>query len=178
MKITRLVLISLLLFPGLCLAHGPSRQKVVKTVDIDAPPDKVWSIISGYCSIKDWNPLVTDCESDKGSDPDSIRVITLENGEKLKEKLIKYLPDQMKYQYMMVEPNIKALPINTHGSSITVTANDKGGTTVEWKGAFYRSFPGPNPPPELSDEAGHEKVGNLYDSGLMNLKKLAEAKRD
>lgn len=174
MKINRFILTSLFLFPALCFAHGPSRQKVVKEIEIDAPPEKVWALISDYCSIKDWDPMVTGCESDNGTEKDSIRIITLENGEKIKEKLIKHLPDQMKYQYMMVEPNIKALPINTHGSSITVMANDKGGTTVEWKGAFYRSFPGPNPPPELSDEAGHEKVGELYESGLMHLKELAE----
>lgn len=174
MKISRLILPVLFLFPLLCFAHGPSRQKVVKEVEINAPPEKVWSLIADYCSIKDWDPQVTACESDHGTQPDSVRVITLENGEKLKEKLVKYLPDQMKYQYMMIEPNVKALPINTHGSTIAVMANDKGGTTVEWKGAFYRAFPGPTPPPELSDEAGREKVGKLYESGLMKLKKLAE----
>lgn len=174
MNIIRLIVISLFLFPALCFAHGPSRQKVVKEVEINAPPEKVWSLISEYCSIKAWNPLITECESDQGSQPDSVRVITLENGEQLKEKLIKYSPDQMTYQYMMVEPNTDALPINTHGASISVTANGKGGSTVAWKGAFYRSFPGPNPPPELSDEAGHEKVGSFYETGLNHLKKLAE----
>jgi hypothetical protein len=176
MKLRSFLFTGLVLIPALCFAHGPSRQKVIKEIEIDASPEKVWSLIADYCAIKEWDPAITDCESDNGTQPDSIRTITLENGEKVKEKLIKHLPDQMKYQYMMIEPNTRALPINTHGSSITVRANDKGGTTVEWKGAFYRAFPGPNPPPELSDEAGHEKVGALYERGLKRLKELAESK--
>ena len=160
--------------PALVFSHGPSRQKVVETIDVNASPDKVWSVISGFCSIKDWHPGVTDCESDKGSEPDSIRVITLESGEQVKEKLIKIMPDKFRMQYMMVEPNPNAFPINTHGSSITVTENSSGGSTIEWKGAFYRSFPGPNPPEDQSDAAGQAKLSALYKTGLEGIKQIVE----
>ena len=128
MKLIKYIYISLILVPVLCFAHGPSRQKVVKEIEIDASPEKVWSLIADFCAIREWNPVITDCASDNGNQPDSIRTITLENGEQLKEKLIKHLPEQMKYQYMMVEPNTDALPINTHGSSISVSGNDNGGS--------------------------------------------------
>lgn len=167
-------LITLLLLPSLALAHGPSRQKVVKEIEINAPVDKVWAIIKDYCSIKDWNPDVTACESDKGNEADSIRTITLENGQQMKEKLIKYKPDSTSYQYMLMAPNVDAMPINTHGASLSVRAGNGGKTIVEWKGAFYRSFPGPNPPPELSDEAATKVLTDFYTAGLEKIKAMAE----
>jgi hypothetical protein len=167
-------LLALLFIPLLAFAHGPSRQKVDQQIEINAPVAKVWGIISDFCSIKNWDPAVTACESDKGNEPDSTRTITLENGQKLKEKLVKYKPDDFTYQYMMIEPNVNAFPINTHGSTISVKAADGGKSIVEWKGAFYRSFPGPNPPPELSDEAGTKALTEFYMQGLQKIKKLAE----
>lgn len=163
------------LLPALTFAHGPARQKVMQEIEINAPLDKVWSIISDFCSIKDWNPQVTGCEITEGNPEEAgaIRVITLENGQKLKEKLIKLVPEQNKIQYMLTEPNIEAFPINTHGSTILLS-NEGGKTKVVWKGAFYRSFPGPNPPPELSDEAGQKALTGFYSAGLEKIKTLAE----
>jgi hypothetical protein len=174
LKIINPVLLAILLLPSLVLAHGPSRQKVVKEIEINAPVDKVWAIISDYCSIKDWNPGVTACESDKGNATDSIRTITLESGQQMKEKLVKYKPDATMYQYMLMEPNIDAMPINTHGATLSVKAAGSNKAIVEWKGAFYRSFPGPNPPPELSDETANKVLSDFYTSGLENIKTMAE----
>jgi hypothetical protein len=173
LKFVKPGLMALLLVPALVLAHGPSRVRIDHQIEINAPADKVWGIISDFCSIKDWNPAVTACESDNGNQPDSVRIITLENGQKMKEKLVKYNAEGTTYQYMLVEPNVDAFPINTHGATITVKDNG-GKTTVEWKGAFYRSFPGPTPPPELSDEAAATALSAFYTAGLENIKKLAE----
>ena len=49
-----------------------------------------------------------------------------------------------------------------------------GKSKVQWKGAFYRSFPGQQPPPELTDEACIKAVTKLYKTGLENLKNIAE----
>lgn len=166
--------LGLILIPVLVVAHGPSRQKIVREIEINAPVEIVWNIISDYCAIREWNPAVTKCVADKGSENDSVRTLTLENGATIKEKLVKHLPDNTKYQYMLIEPNDKAFPINTHGSTISVISGDGGTTVVEWKGAFYRSFPGPNPPPEKTDEAATKALAEFYMAGLENLKKMAE----
>lgn len=174
LKIIKSFIVLISMIPLLTLAHGPSRQKVVEEIEINASPEKVWGIIGEFCSIKDWDPVITACESDNGSQPESIRTITLENGEQVKEKLIKYDPESFKIQYMMVEPNNKAMPINTHGATLMIKSSDSGGSVVTWKGAFYRSFPGPNPPPDQTDEAGKKMITELYKSGLENIKKQAE----
>lgn len=174
LKIIKFMVTLLSMLPVLVAAHGPSRQKVVEEIEINAEPQKVWEIIADYCSIKDWNPSITACESDNGSQPESIRIITLENGEQVKEKLVKYDPESFKIQYMMVEPNPEAMPVNTHGATISVAPGDNGGSVVTWKGAFYRSFPGPNPPPDQTDEAGKKIITDLYKSGLETIKQKAE----
>lgn len=174
LKIIKPFVVFISMIPLLTLAHGPSRQKVVEEIEINASPDKVWEIIADYCSIKVWNPSITACESDSGSQPESIRTITLENGEQVKEKLVKYDPENFKIQYMMIEKNAKAMPIDTHGSTLMIKSSDSGGSVVIWKGAFYRSFPGPNPPPDQTDEAGKKIITDLYKSGLENIKILAE----
>ena len=175
MKSVKFILISALLLPTLVLAHGPSRQKVTESIEINASPDKVWNIVKDFCSIKDWNPEVTNCKSN-GSEAGSVREIELANGEKIAEKLFKLDDASMRMQYaMQLEKGrvIEGLPIATHGATITVSDNG-GKTKVEWKGAFYRSFPGQQPPPELSDEACIEAVTKLYRGGLEGIKAMAE----
>ncbi len=176
MKHVKLILLCTLLIPSLVMAHGPSRQKVTETVEINASPDKVWGIISDFCSIKDWHPDINSCTSDKGSEVGAIRTIELANGEKINEKLFKLDAEKKRVQYaMQLEKGrvVEGLPIATHGSTMTITDNG-GKTTLEWKGAFYRSFPGQQPPPELSDAACIEAVTKLYKDGLAGIKAEAE----
>ncbi|MCG8325154.1 MAG: SRPBCC family protein [Thiotrichales bacterium] len=175
-KLITPLFISLIIFPGLVFAHGPARVKVVKEIEINASPDKVWEIISDYCSIKDWHPDISECTADKGSETESVREITLANGEKIKEKLFKIDAGKKFMQYaLQLEKGriIEGLPVSTHGAKITVSESG-GGAKVEWKGAFYRAFPGQNPPPEMSDETCKAAVEKLYVNGLDNIKKLAE----
>jgi len=174
-RIIKFCILAAFFAPALTLAHGPSRVLLVEEIEINATPDKVWFVIGDFCSIKDWHPTVTDCTSDKGNEPDSVRVITLEDGEQITEILAKHNPDKFMIQhYMEAGQELKAYPITTHGLTITISDNGEGGSTVKWKGAFYRFYQGPNPPPELSDETATEKLTVFYRAGLKNIKKLSE----
>ncbi len=174
-KIIKTCLLAALFVPALVLAHGPARVLLIEEIDINATPEKVWSVISDYCSIKDWHPMVTDCTSDKNNEPGSVRVITLESGEQISEILAKYKPENFMIQHYMEDgQELKAYPITTHGLTITVSDNGKGGSTLKWKGAFYRSYQGPTPPHELSDEYATEKLTVFYRAGMENIKKLSE----
>ena len=48
-------LVALTLFPVAVCAHGPSRQKVTETVEINAPPEKVWKVIGNFQDMS-WHP--------------------------------------------------------------------------------------------------------------------------
>jgi uncharacterized protein YndB with AHSA1/START domain len=174
-KIIKFCLLAAFFAPALVMAHGPARVLLVEEIEINASPEKVWAVISDYCSIKDWHPTVTDCTADKGNEPDSVRVITLEGGEQIIEILAKYKPDTFMIQHYMKDgQELKAYPITTHSLTITITDNGKGGSILKWKGAFYRSYQGPTPPPELSDEYATEKLTVFYQTGMENIKKLSE----
>lgn len=49
-------------------AHGPSRNKIVETVDIDRPVDKVWAIVKDFDGLAKWHPAVASSVADKGNE--------------------------------------------------------------------------------------------------------------
>lgn len=154
-------------------AHGPTRQKVVETVKIDAPAAAVWAKIKNFDALKDWHPAVESSPADKGNTEGSERKVTLKGGGLLLETLERYDDAAMRYSYRLKDGS--ALPVSNYTSTITVTG--EGNTsTVEWRGAFYRGFPNNDPPPDKNDAAAVKAITDVYQSGLASLKKLAEAK--
>ncbi len=169
-------LLAVMLTVGLAapaLAHGPTRQKVIEKITIDAPAGDVWSRIKNFDALKDWHPAVAASPADKGNEVGSVREISLKGGGALTESLEGYSDEQMKYNYRAKDGG--ALPVTNYTSTIQVTA-DGNKAVVEWRGAFYRAFPNNNPPPDQNDEAAVAAITGVYQSGLANLKKLAEGK--
>ena len=157
-------------------AHGPTRQKVVETIEINAPAAKVWAIISNFQDMS-WHPAIEKQTGEGGNEPEKAhRTLTVKGGAVIPEETLeKYDAAGMAYSYRLTKEDIKVLPVTNYSSRISLTANgDK--TTVEWRGAFYRGFQNNDPPPELSDEAAIAAVKGIYTSGLQALKAKAEAK--
>lgn len=153
-------------------AHGPTRQKVVETIDINAPADKVWAVVGNFQDMS-WHPAVAKTEGTGGNDADATRKLTLQSGGVINEKLNKHDAEKMNLKYEITEVDLKVLPVTTYESWITLTPNgDK--TSVEWKGKFYRGDVNNDPPPELNDDAAVTAVTGIYKSGLEALKKKLE----
>ena len=53
-----LAVLALCSFAGSALAHGPTRQKVVEKIAIDAPADAVWAVIKDFDGLSKWHPAV------------------------------------------------------------------------------------------------------------------------
>jgi hypothetical protein len=162
------------LVPLAAFAHGPSRQKVVEKIEIDAPADKVWAVVGNFQDMS-WLPGVAKTEGAGGSTEGAKRTLTLKSGGAIDESLLKYdaANKSLKYQIDKVDP--KVLPVNDY--SATISVKEEGGkSTVEWKGAFYRGFMNNDPPPELSDEAAFKAVTDTYKAGLASLKAKVEGK--
>ncbi len=154
-------------------AHGPTRQKVVETITINAPASAVWAKIRNFDALKDWHPAVATSPADKGNAEGSVRQISLKGGGALVETLEGYDDAKKKYNYRAKDGG--ALPVTNYTSTISVSGSGNV-TTVEWRGAFYRGFPNNDPPPDKNDEAAVKAVTGVYQSGLANLKKLVEGK--
>jgi polyketide cyclase/dehydrase/lipid transport protein len=169
------VLASLLTFlallPGVASAHGPSRQKVVESVEINAPADKVWAVVGNFKDMS-WHPAFVKTEA-TGNEVGATRVLTTATGGKINETLTKYNAEGKSLSYEITEVDVKVVPVTNYAATISVTGSgDK--STVEWRGAFYRGYVNNDPPPELSDEAAVNAITGVYKDGLAALKKKLE----
>lgn len=160
-------------FSATVAAHGPTRQKVITEQHIAATPDKVWEIVGNFQDMA-WLPPVAKTEGEGGNTPGAKRILTLGSGGQIFEQLEKYdgTAHSMFYRIDQVDP--KVLPVTNYSSWISVAPAADGGSTVTWKGAFYRGYPNNDPPPEFNDAAAIEAVTGVYKAGLENLKTLVE----
>lgn len=163
-------------------AHGPTRKKVVETVTINATPDKVWKVVGNFQDMS-WLPGVKSTTGTGGNTTDpknddnevAKRTITLDSGGQIQEGLFKYDAGEHSYSYRIDKVDPKVLPVNDYSSTIKVEPSSDGkGSTVTWKGAFYRGYMNNDPPPEMDDEASAAAVTKIYKAGLENLKKKVE----
>jgi hypothetical protein len=154
------------------LAHGPTRQKVVETVEINLPADKVWAAIGNFQDMG-WHPAVAKTEGTGGNDAGATRTLTLQSGGTIKEKLTKYDAAGKSFSYEITEVEPKVVPVSNYAATLSV--KDAGGkSAVEWKSAFYRSYVNNDPPPEESDEAALKAIEGIFKSGLEGMKKKLE----
>ena len=167
------VSLGLALMPAVALAHGPTRQKTAETVEINAPPEKVWAVIGNFGDMG-WHPLVAKTEAQGGNAVDATRVLTLQGGGTIDEVLYKYDDAGRNYSYRINRVDVAVLPVTNYSSTLSVKPAEGGKSLVEWRGAFYRGYPNNDPPPHLSDEAAVKAVSAVYRAGLDHLKKSLE----
>lgn len=157
------------------LAHGPTRQKVTEQISIDAPPDAVWQRVRDFGKLQSWHPAIESTDLVGGpTEVGAIRTLHLKGGGTVVEELKRYSEEEHHFSYRMKDPG--PIPVTNYSSTLSVLPGTGGGSTVEWRGAFYRGDPNGNPPPEKNDDAAIAAVTGIYRSGLANLKKVMEAK--
>lgn len=158
---------------GMAAAHGPTRQKLEKTVEINAAPDKVWAVVGNFQDMS-WHPAIEKTEGSGGNEKGAKRKLTLKGGGgTIEEELASYDAEKMILGYRITNVDVKTLPVSNYSSKIKVTG-EGGKTTVTWDGAFYRGYMNNDPPPELNDDAAKAAVSGVYESGLEALKKKIE----
>ncbi|MET0408474.1 MAG: SRPBCC family protein [Hyphomicrobium sp.] len=159
---------------GTAWAHGPSRQKVTETIEINAPVDKVWKVVGNFQDMS-WLPIVAKTEGKGGNDVNATRTLTLKSGGTVDEELDRYSAEDHMYGYEITKVDVKVLPVNDYSSHITVEANGDNKSTVTWWGGFYRGYMLNDPPPDLTDEVAVKAVTDLYKAGLAGLKTKVES---
>jgi mxaD protein len=156
-------------------AHGAAPKKIEEKIDIAAKPDVVWGLIKDFAKISTWNPAVV--SSTAASDPDQgqERIMVLKSGGKLIDAQTDYDAKTMTYSYRRVDDDVKVFPVSFYSATITVTPTATG-SSVDWIGRFYRGDTSNEPPPGLDDPDAIKAMTNFFDTGLKNLKTLAEKK--
>jgi uncharacterized protein YndB with AHSA1/START domain len=157
---------------GMASAHGPTRQKVMESITINADPAKVWALVGDFNSLPKWHPSIEKSVDTDGNNVGSMRTLTVKGGGEVVEALEDYSAPDMTLRYRMKSG---VLPVTNYTSMLKVAKGEAPGTSVvEWRGAFYRGFPGNDPPPNLNDDAAVEAITNVYKTGLAQLKKVLE----
>ena len=152
--------------------HAPTRRKIVETITINAPADKVWAMVGNFQD-GSWIPVVEKTEGKGGNEVKATRTLTLKGGATVEEELAKYDAEKKLLMYRITKVDVKTLPVNDYSSTIEVEG-DGSKTKMTWRGAFYRGYMNNDPPPELNDEASKKAVQGLYKAGLENVKAKAE----
>lgn len=157
-------------------AHGPTRQKVTQTVDVARTPDQLWALVGDFDSIARWHPLIASSPADHGNDIGSKRTITLktEGEPHFVEELAKYDAASHSYMYRIEKVDPKVLPVTNYSAWFEVSDGPAGGSTVEWRAAFYRGYPLNDPPPDMNDAASVKAVTGVLRAGLDSIKLIAE----
>ena len=135
-------------------------------VTINAPAAKVWSKVSNFNDLGAWHPAVksTEIVSGVNNKVGTVRLLTLQDGGTIKEKLLAYNAKGKTFKYSILEG---VLPVSHYVSSVTVKADGQDKSVVVWEGNFQHK--------EGSDDATAVKtMTSVYRGGLDNLKKISE----
>ena len=170
----------LLVLSHVAYAHGPVRGKLTATVDIEASPADIWEVIKNFDDMS-WHPGIANTEGTGGNDKGATRVLTLEGGEKITERLKKYDAKKMSYTYKITDmtvvktiqhsgqaEDVPVLAVNNYQGKLTV--KKKGNSSVvTWVATYYRGYMNNNPPVELNEATADEQVTAVLKAGLTNL---------
>lgn len=71
------------------IAHGPTRQKVTESIEINAAAADVWAAIKEFSDAASWLPMVESSTGEGGNEPGATRELTLGPGVIIYETLKK-----------------------------------------------------------------------------------------
>ena len=147
----------------LVVAGGPAYAiDVNKRIAAPGQVRVVWSMISEFCSIKDWHPAIADCKESKEGNA-TYRVLTLkDNGGTIKEKLDG--SDDTSYTYEILE---SPLPVENYSAKFWVEPDerDPSRTVIHWDATFDAKG--------KSDDEAKKIIGDIFIAGLKSIKQKA-----
>jgi len=131
--------------------------EVSQSVEVQAPPEQVWDLIGGFCSIAKWHPVVKQCTESQQNGA-AMRKLTTVDGAVIVEKRVQYSDEGMSYTYVIVD---SPLPVSDYTSTIAVMGMGEG-SMITWSGDFAAKG--------ASDAKAVEVITGIYQAGLNALK--------
>lgn len=104
---------------------------------IGAPADKVWERVRDFNGLPRWHPRIQDSRIENGEPPDKVgcvRDFTLQNGDRIREKLLGLSDYDMFCTYSILE---SPMPLTDYVATLRLTpVTDGERTFVEWSAEF------------------------------------------
>jgi mxaD protein len=173
MKSTLLISALLLSASLNVFADNAKTLTVKEEVAINASAAKVWEKVSNFNDLGAWHPAVktTEIVAGENNKVGAERLLTLQDGGTIKEKLLAYNAKAKTFKYSIMEG---VLPVSDYVSTVTVKATGKNTSKVIWKGNFKRKDVSATPAEGQDDATAVKVVTSVYQGGLENLKKISE----
>lgn len=132
---------------------------------IEAPADKVWDRVRDFNALPRWHPRIRDSRIENGDPPDRvgcIRDFHLQNGERIREKLLGLSDYDMFCTYAILE---SPMPLTDYVATLRLTPiTDGDWTFAEWTAEFECD--------ESEAEGLVEGIGeNVFQAGFSALKR-------
>ncbi len=136
--------------------------EVTEKTDVKATPAAAWAAIGDFCGIKNWHPVIANCEI-KMEGSDKIRTLTTKDGGQFVEKQLAFDDAKKSYTYTILK---SPLPLKDYKSTLSVTGSGETASIV-WTGSFT---------PDAADNGVEKVVSSIYAAGLGGLKTKLETK--
>ncbi len=132
---------------------------------IDAPATKVWEKIRDFNALPRWHPRIRESRIENGEPSDKVgcvRDFRLQNGDRLREKLIGLSDYDMFCTYTILE---SPMPLSDYIATLRLTPISDGDRTfIEWTAEFDCAA---DAAPDLIDGIGN----NVFQAGFDALKR-------
>lgn len=133
--------------------HAEGDLAASRQQDVNASAVDVWAAIGEFCTIQDWHPAIVDCEV-SNQDDGMIRILTLEDGGKITDKLTSTDNSDTGYTYQLLD---SPLPIINYNGAFSVSDSEQG-ANVEWSATFKADG--------VSDEEAITLLESIFQAGL------------
>ena len=141
------------------LASGKKLEVHVDEAKVEAEKKALWDQFGGWCAIAEWHPAVKSCEDSKDGDAE-YRTLTLQDGGKIKEKLLDN--NGTSYRYAIIE---SPLPVKNYEAAFSVTPDDddEDEINVVWAATY-------DPADGKDDKEARNTIDGIFKDGIESIK--------
>lgn len=131
---------------------------VSRKVRLTAPVETVWARIGDFFTPDEWHPAVATCARESQVNLD--RILTLEDGSTIRERLMAESPQDRHYAYIMVDEG--PLPVSDYFCQLSASPGENESCHVNWDSTF-------NPAVGVEARDAEAVIEGVYDSGFASL---------
>lgn len=145
---------------------------VVRSTIIDAPVDRLWSVLRDFNGHDRWHPIVARSEIERAYPPDRvgcIRRFQLRDGSELREQLLTLSDLEMTFSYCLLDTPIPLFNYVAHVRLLPVTDGNR--SFWHWESRFTT-------PPGREEELARMVGEEVYVAGMEAVRRLPQLQRE